>query len=183
MSEFFTRKGDDGYTLILGAGRVPKYDPRLMATGAIDEANAALGLARALSVAPQTAAIVTQVQRHLYALMSEVAADLETAPRFRQIGAEQVAQVEAWTGQVSGMVELQHEFILPGDTVAGAAMDVARTVVRRAERELAALIHKGEVENVELLRYLNRLSSLCFALEILENAAGGQVRSTLAKGD
>lgn len=181
MSVFYTRKGDDGYTGLLGEGRVPKYDPRMTANGAIDESTAALGLARALSTAPQTTEILMQVQRNLYALMAEVASDVETAPRFRRIGEDHVAQLEAWTDQISRMVEMPREFILPGDTAAGAAMDVARTTVRRAERELAVLIHSGQVENVELLRYLNRLSSLCFALEMLENAVGGKPTPTLAK--
>jgi cob(I)alamin adenosyltransferase len=73
------------------------------------------------------------------------------------------------------------EFIIPGDTQAGAALDLARTIVRRAERLVAQLLHNLEIENSELLRYLNRLSSLCFVLELFENQAGGKDQPTLAK--
>jgi cob(I)alamin adenosyltransferase len=73
------------------------------------------------------------------------------------------------------------EFIVPGDSQAGALLSVARTVIRRAERKVAELIHMGEVDNLELLRYLNRLSSLCFVLELLENQTSGKPNPTLAK--
>ncbi len=73
------------------------------------------------------------------------------------------------------------EFIVPGDTPAGAALDLARAIVRRAERRVAGLYLDGELENPELLRYLNRLSSLCFVLELWENQQAGKTRATLAK--
>ena len=76
---------------------------------------------------------------------------------------------------------MPEEFILPGDSTAGAALSLARTVVRRAERRIAQLFHEQEIENLELLRYLNRLSSLCFVLELWENQAVGNSSSTLAK--
>jgi len=71
-------------------------------------------------------------------------------------------------------------FILPGDTLAGASLDMARTITRRAERMVARLYHEGLLENQELLRYMNRLSSLCFVLELFENAAGGKKTPTQA---
>jgi cob(I)alamin adenosyltransferase len=87
------------------------------------------------------------------------------------------------TRLIGAKVELPREFILPGDSQGGAAVSVARTLVRRAERRVAELLHQNLVENRELLRYLNRLSSLCFVLELLENGAAGQPTPTLARGD
>lgn len=180
IHKFYTTTGDDGSTGLLGEGRVPKDHPRLEAIGAIDEAGACLGLARAHARAPKTRAFLEEVQRHLYRLMAEVAATPENAARFRSIGAEQVTWLEGCIAEIEAAVPPPNAFILPGDTVSGAYLDLARTVVRRAERRLASLIRSGEVENRELLRYLNRLSSLCYALELLENHTAG-VTPTPAK--
>ena len=176
---FYTRSGDDGSTGLLGEGRIFKDDPRMEAVGALDEANAALGMARAASQSPQGREILLTAQRDLYGLMAETAATPENAARFRSIDAGRVAWLEAQIAAIEQRVPPVTEFIVPGDTPAGAALDLARTIVRRAERRLAGLQRAGEIENPELLRYLNRLSSLCFVLELLENqAAGGQ---TLAR--
>jgi cob(I)alamin adenosyltransferase len=175
-TSFYTRSGDDGYSGLLGEGRVPKEDPRLEAVGAVDEANAALGVARALAKAPESADLLLQVQRDLYGLMAELAATPENAARFRVIDAERVAWLEAQVDAVTAQVEVPKEFIVPGDTAEGAFLDLARTVVRRAERRVAELVHVGGLENRELLRYLNRLSSLCFVLELREHALARESR-------
>ena len=180
VHRFYTSTGDDGTTGLLGKVRVPKDHPRLEAIGAIDEAGACLGLARAHARAPQTVSFLKQAQHHLYQLMAEVAATPENAARFRSIGAEQVAWLEARIAEIGDVVPPPKEFILPGDSVGGAYLDLARAVVRRAERRLSRLVREGEVENRHLLRYLNRLSSLCYALELLENHTAG-VTTTKAK--
>jgi len=177
---FYTRKGDDGSTGLLGEGRVPKYHHRMEALGAVDEATAALGLARAACLADETPSLISQVQRDLYGLMAETAATPENAERFRSITAEKVTWLEAQVDLVSAKVPMPKEFILPGDSQAGAALSLARTIVRRAERRMAELLDQGDVSNPELLRYLNRLSSLCFVLELLENQAAG-TKTSLAK--
>jgi len=177
---FYTGKGDSGKTGLLGDERVPKHHPRIEALGALDEASAALGLARASCKASQTPPILRTAQRDLYRLMSEVAATPENADRFKGIDAERVAWLEKQTDEISEMISLPKEFILPGDTPSGAALSLARAVVRRAERRVTELFELGELDNDELLRYINRLSSLCFVLEILENRAAGQLTS-LAK--
>jgi cob(I)alamin adenosyltransferase len=182
MSVFYTRNGDDGYTGLLGEGRVPKYHPRVEAVGALDEATAALGMARALCRSPQTTIVLLATQRDLYALMAEVAATPPNAARFRSIDASRVSWLEEQINSLSGQLEAPTEFIVSGDTASGAALALARTIVRRAERRVAELLHTAELENVHLLRYLNRLSSLCFELEILENQAEGKKSQTLAKG-
>lgn len=181
MSPFYTKTGDDGYTGVLGEGRLPKHDPRIEAIGNLDEASAALGLARASCQLEYSTAVLLQAQRDLYGIMAEVAATPENAPRFRSIGAQRIAWLEEQVDGLSSQVELPEDFIVPGDSPAGAALALGRTVVRRAERSLALLINTGVLENTFLLQYLNRLSSLCFVLELSENQAFGAAKPTLAK--
>jgi cob(I)alamin adenosyltransferase len=162
-STFYTRRGDEGYTGLLGEGRVPKEDLRMETLGAIDEAGAALGLARAHVSSAGTAALILQVQRDLYGLMGEVAATPENAVRFRVIDAQKVSWLEAQVDALTAQVEIPREFIVPGDTAQGAFLDVARTVVRRAERLLTRLA-ADEPVNPAALRYVNRLSDHLFVL-------------------
>lgn len=173
MSPNYTRDGDDGKTGLLGKGRLPKYHSRIEALGTLDEASAALGLARALSKAPQTGPVLVDVQRDLYNLMAEVAATPENVGHFRTIDLPRLHWLESQTDAIAAVAPQPAEFVLPGDSLAGAALSLSRTIVRRAERRLAELLDKGEVDNPVLLQYLNRLSSLCFAIELLENQQAG----------
>ena len=181
MTRFYTRSGDDGTTGLLGEGRVPKYHPRVEAIGSIDEASAAIGAARAICRSQGTNALLQTVQRDLYNLMGEVAATKEHANRFRSIDSGRVEWLEVQTDQISAQFDFPKGFILPGDTPASGLLALARTIVRRAERRIAQLLHEGELENPELERYLNRLSSLCFALELLENQAAGHDKPSMAE--
>ena len=178
---FYTTKGDDGTTGLLGDGRVPKYHDRIEAVGALDEASAALGLARAQCSSPQAAPILLEAQRDLYKLMAEVAATPENAQKFHFIDAARVTWLEEQTDGLSKAIEMPKEFILPGDTLGGAALSMARAIVRRAERRVVSLFDEDAVINPDLQRYLNRLSSLCFVLEIFENQNSGK-KTSLAKG-
>lgn len=177
---FYTSRGDDGTTNLLGEGRVAKYHARIEAVGTLDEASAALGLARAQCQDPHSGGILLETQRDLYKLMAEVAATPEHAEKFHSIDATRVLWLEEQTDALSKSVEMPKEFIVPGDSLAGAALSLARTVIRRAERRVVELFDAKEIANVELQRYLNRLSSLCFVLELLENKAAGH-KTTLAK--
>ncbi len=181
MASFFTRGGDDGFSGLLGEGRVLKSDARLEALGAVDEATAALGLARAQCRAPEIAEIILHVQRDLYKLMAEVAATPKAAKAFRVIGVDHVAWLEAQTEFTARSAQYPSDFIIPGDSQAAAALDLARTIVRRAERRVVALVEHGELENMDLIRYLNRLSSLVFVLELREIQSAGLEKPTLAK--
>ena len=181
MPSYYSRAGDDGYTGLIGEGRVPKYDPRPEAIGTIDESTAAIGLARAQCQAPESYDLLVKVQRDLYGLMAEVAATPENVAKFHSIDEKSVHWLEDQTDALAKIVDLPREFILPGDTYAGAALDLARTIVRRAERRIADLLHRGVIANPELLRYLNRLSSLLFVMELRENQAAGKIKPTLAK--
>ena len=180
MSPFYTRTGDEGFTGLLGEGRVPKFDGRIEALGAVDEATAALGLARSACRAPQTAPLLLSAQKDLYKLMAEVGATPENAAKFRSIDTEQVRWLEDQTDALADSVEMPREFIIPGENPSSAALSLARTIVRRAERQVVALFHEGGIENPHLIAYLNRLSSLCFVLELVENQFGGQ-HTQLAK--
>jgi cob(I)alamin adenosyltransferase len=180
MPPTYTGTGDDGSTGLLGEGRVPKHHRRIAVCGDLDEASAALGLARSLSRAAGVPEVLMTIQRDLYGLMAEVASLPENAPRFRAIDAQRVAWLEQTIRRWEAQVSVPTGFILPGDTPNGAAAAVARTVVRRAERGVAELTHSGDLANAQLLRYLNRLSSLCFVLELLENKTGGVEAATRA---
>lgn len=180
MSPFYTRTGDEGTTGLLGEGRVPKFDDRIEALGAVDEATAAMGLARAGAPSEGTAALLLEAQRDLYQLMAEVGATPENAAKFRSIDESRVRWLEEKTDELEQKTVLPREFIVPGDVPASAALALARTIVRRAERRVVALFHAGGLENQYLLAYLNRLSSLIFMLELVENAHVGK-KSNLAK--
>lgn len=179
--KLYTRSGDEGYTGLLGPDRVPKYDPRIAASGDVDEASAALGLARSMAASAEVRAVLLETQRDLYHLMAEVAAAPAAADQFRYIDPNCVARLEARTEAFSATLPPLTEFVVPGDSLAGAALHLARTVVRRAERQVARLLHDGALTNPELLRYLNRLSSLCFVLALVEDRAAGVDRATPAK--
>jgi len=173
MSPFYTRTGDEGTTVVLGEGRVTKFDPRIEALGAVDEATAAIGLARATCQAHPTAPILLEIQRDLYKLMAEVSATPENQARFRAIDASRVTWLETQSDALEKTVVMPREFILPGERPSSAALALARTVTRRAERRVVELFHGGGLENPHLLAYLNRLSSLLFVLELAENASAG----------
>jgi cob(I)alamin adenosyltransferase len=162
---FYTRKGDDGTTGLLFGGRVRKDAPEPVAYGAVDEAQAAFGLARAeAEPGGELDGILLAVERDLYVLMAELA----TLPANRSkleagrtlVTPEMVVEVERRTDEASARFEMPRDFVLPGASRCSAALEVARTVVRRAEREALAVAADGS----SVLPYLNRLSSLAWAL-------------------
>ncbi len=169
----YTSTGDNGTTGLLGEGRLPKFHPRLETLGTIDEASAALGLARSLCKAKKIAPILLEIQRDLYSLMAEVAAPPENAARFRSLDSGRVQWLESQAEAVSAALPPLPAFILPGDSPGGAALSLARTIVRRAERRVAALLDQGEIENQVLLQYLNRLSDALFVMARYENRMRG----------
>lgn len=181
MNKFYTQTGDDGYTGLLGEERVEKYNNRIEAVGTLDEASASLGFVRRLSNYKPADELLLKVQRDLYLIMAEVTATPENAEHFRSINSEHIKWLEGMTDDLAKKAVIPDEFIIPGDTVAGAAMSVARTVVRRAERRIALLLLTDELQNQNIMRYLNRLSSMCFILELLENQAEKPNSTTFAK--
>ena len=169
---FYTGRGDDGTTDLLGA-RVTKDDLRIEALGALDEATSAIGLGRSLAENDQVQSVLIESQRDLYRVMAELAFTPDVLPESYVFAQERVAWLEAQTDGLSAGQQLPREFILPGQSVAGGALDVARTVVRRAERRVVSLTHAGHNVNDAILSYLNRLSSLLFIAARVEDHATG----------
>lgn len=176
----YTRQGDEGYTSLLGKERVPKYDVRPEAYGTLDEASSFMGLVRAVPAASErTKKLILQAQRDLWILMGELA----TAPGVElptRLTLDRVAWLEAETDRLGAEFPPLTQFVVPGDTLISAYLDVTRTIIRRAERCVARVMHQDELENEAIIRYLNRLSSLLFALARYEEHLAGQ-KTTLAK--
>jgi cob(I)alamin adenosyltransferase len=174
MAKVTTGTGDTGYTSLLGDQRVPKYDPRPDTYGTVDEATSALGLARALTHDERAKEVIIGMQRDLYVLMAELATPAENLSAVgMRITPEHVQRLEQVETALKGEVEIPEKFIIPGDSPDGAALDLARTIVRRAERMAAKLLHDGVTQNGDVVRYLNRLSDVVFILARYLEAKGG----------
>ena len=183
MPRIYTRTGDDGSTGLLYGGRVSKADPVAEATGAIDEAVAALGLARALADEPSLRAEILDLQRELFV----IGADLATNPAERErlepgvsLATPQMAgRLEARIDELVLASPLPNAFIVPGANAVSAALDVSRSAVRRGERRVVAIRDAGGVVNADLLLYLNRLSDLLF---VLARIAAGEAEPLSREG-
>ena len=165
-----TKTGDTGETALMYGRRVRKTDPRVDAYGCVDELNAALGMARVTAPDPFTQELLLSVQKELILVMGELATAAEDRARYAKDGYEttSVAMVDRLTAAID---ELEKDKLLhykgwaiPGSTVISAQLDIARTTCRRAERRVAALLESEAGLNLEVLRYLNRLSDLCWLL-------------------
>ncbi|MCL8207710.1 MAG: cob(I)yrinic acid a,c-diamide adenosyltransferase [Actinomycetia bacterium] len=172
--KIYTRTGDRGQTSLWGVAgdrRVSKHDRRVEAYGTVDEANAALGVARAELGGGELADDLAWVQHRLFAL----GADLATVNPARQhhIRAEDVQHLEARIDAYEAQLPRLRQFILPGGTRAAALLHLARTIVRRAERRVVAL-YEHEPGPPELLEFLNRLSDLLFVMTRAANQAAGR---------
>lgn len=169
--KIYTARGDQGGTDLLGE-RVTKDDPRIDVLGELDEASSSIGYGRSLSTWGNAADLLLTTQRDLYQIMAELAFIDTTRPDALVFSGERVGWLEESIAAVQAHVQLPREFVVPGETTPGAALDVARTVVRRAERKAVALSREGVIGNSEIIRYLNRLSTLLF---ILARAEDGHV--------
>jgi len=175
-----TGRGDDGTTgLLFGGDRIPKDDLRTEAYGTLDEAVAALGLARAeldvrrrLDVLPPALAdiepLVLRIQRELFVAGAELAANPAAWDRLRdgvtRVSAEMVEGIDALLADFESRIEFPSEFVVPGETRTSAALELARTILRRAERRAVTLERAGLVPGEHLLPYLNRLADLLWVL-------------------
>jgi cob(I)alamin adenosyltransferase len=165
VATLWTGKGDDGTSGLLYGGRASKADPRFEAIGAADEAQAAIGAARAeVAAGSELDAILTTVARDLWVLMAEVATEPDNRPKLvagqTLVSAAMVDAVERVIVDVGGRFDLPTEFVVPGQDRTSALLDVARTVVRRAERRVVPMAADGSLA----VPYLNRLSSLLWTL-------------------
>ncbi|HZF56847.1 MAG TPA: cob(I)yrinic acid a,c-diamide adenosyltransferase [Rubrobacter sp.] len=165
-----TGRGDDGTTTLLGSGRMEKSDPRIVVLGDVDEASSFLGLAR-VEADEEVGGLLVQAQRLLYRVMGDVAMPKEA----NSVGEENLRLLDAALEEWRGRTEIPKEFVVPGESRLGALLDVARSVVRRAERSLVAAGYARE--HPYAIRVVNRLSDLLFV--VARNADG---EKTLSKG-
>ncbi len=171
---FYTGKGDRGDTARLGGeARISKADALLRTIGHVDEATSALGMARALAQDPDVQQLLPEVQRRLYRLMAHLSATPDARAGFSGLTDEDVAWLEAQIDALSAALPTLRDFVIPGDTPAGAAFHVARTVVRRAERRLVAFVEREANVGEANLAFVNRLSSLLFVAALREDTRDG----------
>ena len=168
MPRIYTRTGDDGTTGLLYGGRVPKADPVTEAYGTTDEAVAAIGLARARGEDADLRDELLALQRELFVVGADLAANPAARGKLEDdVSLVTASMTEGLERRIDALVErhpLPNAFVVPGANACSAALDVARGVVRRAERQVVALELAGREPNPEVRRYLNRLSDLLFVI-------------------
>ena len=170
MTRIYTKKGDDGTTSLWYGGRVAKSDARTEAYGAIDEAASALGVARSLCGPDhaELAADILRLQDDLFIAGAELATAPEASDRLvdgvSRVTAEMTTELEQVIDRHMARVQLPPKFVIPGGTQLSAQLDVARSVIRRAERRTAALAAQDGLASDELLRFLNRASDAAYAM-------------------
>lgn len=169
----FSKKGDTGETSLLGGQRVPKFDPRPETYGVLDEASSAMGVARAMTGNQKIKSILLSVQKDLLI----IGAELSTLPDdydklVNTISDNDADRLERIIEDLQKDFEMKREFIYPGETVVSAQIDVARTIIRRAERKAALLKKDGIIQNETINQYLNRCADMLFTLARYEEAIG-----------
>jgi cob(I)alamin adenosyltransferase len=174
----YTRKGDTGTTgLLFGGDRISKADLRTDAYGTTDEAVSALGLARAALPGSPLADLVLRLQRELFVVGAELATHVEKRAKLTdgtsRVTAGMTTALELEIDALEAKHPMPAEFVIPGETLAGAAIDLARTTVRRAERRAVALGNAGGLPDSQVVPYLNRLADLLF---VIARAADGGFR-------
>jgi cob(I)alamin adenosyltransferase len=192
----YTRKGDTGTTgLLFGGDRISKADLRTDAYGTTDEAVSALGMARAATRAgdpagDRLAALMLRLQRELFVVGAELATHVDRRDRLTdgvsRVTPEMVTALEREIDELEALVEQPKEFVLPGETMSGAALDLARTTIRRAERRAVALAAQGGLPESQVVPYLNRLADLLFVMARVADGgfrAVNQERSTGRRAD
>ena len=184
--KIYTRTGDEGKTGLFGGGRVSKSHSRVSAYGAVDELNAALGVAVSSLTDEEICRYLGKIQQDLFSLGASLAtpgADSDSAPvKTPPLPLPRVGEMEKWIDSATAETPDLKSFILPGGTGGAAALHLSRTVCRRAER---AVVRLGLEESVDpgVVRYLNRLSDLLFSLARLENHRSGLPDVLWQKGE
>lgn len=178
LNRIYTRTGDKGATALGTGRRVPKTDARIAAYGTVDEANCFIGVARAALVKDDAGidAMLERVQNDMFDLGADLCTPDDGVDRGYEplrVSGKQVERLEAELDRLNGEMEPLKSFILPGGSQAAAALHVARTVCRRAEREMAALAAtEGETVSAPAMQYVNRLSDFLFVAARFVNARG-----------
>ena len=174
--KIYTKTGDQGSTGLFGGGRVPKDHVRVEAYGDVDELNAVIGMARSAEPMPRVDEVLVPIQRDLFAIGALLATpDRDKMAQHLQkarIDERRIAELEQSIDDAEAELEPLRAFVLPGGTPKAAALHVARTVCRRAERRVVRLQHDVEVPGIVVI-YMNRLSDLLFTLARLANKRAG----------
>ncbi len=174
--KIYTKTGDDGDTGLFGGGRVPKDHARVAAYGDVDELNAVLGMARSVDVMPRIDEVLAPIQRDLFALGALLATPdhekMKEQLAKARISDARIGQLEQAIDDGEAELEPLKAFIMPGGTPKAAALHVARTVCRRAERAIIRLQREAEIPQIVVI-YLNRLSDLLFVLARVANRRAG----------
>jgi cob(I)alamin adenosyltransferase len=175
-TRIYTKTGDRGDTGLFGGGRVPKNHPRVEAYGEVDELNAAVGMARAIESLPRVDEVLAPLQRDLFAIGALLATPdrerMHEQLRKARIDDDRIAQLERAIDDAESELEPLKAFVLPGGTPKAAALHVARTVARRAERRVVSLAAVEDIPGLVVI-YLNRLSDLLFVLARLATRRAG----------
>ena len=179
LNKIYTRTGDAGTTGLVDGSRLPKHAPRMQAVGDVDEANSAIGLAIIAMGDRPEATWLTTIQNDLFDLGADLCVpESDTPPDFEplRVTAGQVERLEAAIDRLNARLEPLNSFILPAGSEAAARLHFSRTVCRRAERRISALIASGARINPQALKYANRLSDLLFVMARIANLeTGGDV--------
>lgn len=166
-----SKRNPIGYTDLIGASGISKADPRIQANGAVDEASASLGMARAFMTKKAHADFLKQCQADLSKMMGFIAS-VNTKQTFFVITDDffetELQNLENYLFKLEDETEFPRAFVFPGDNQAEGALNLARTIVRRAERELVIFFQNENLKQKAVLQYLNRLSSLCYVLSLIE---------------
>jgi cob(I)alamin adenosyltransferase len=174
LTTIYTRKGDEGETSLGGGQRVPKDSVRVASYGTVDELNSAIGAALAHGLVPRLREILPVIQNELFHLGSDLAfceEDKQASP-LPQIEERHVQRLEEWIDELNDVVGPLQNFILPGGSIGAAQLHVARTICRRAERDVLTLA-RAEPIGAWVMPYLNRLSDLLFVMARYENHQRG----------
>ncbi|HYA01571.1 MAG TPA: cob(I)yrinic acid a,c-diamide adenosyltransferase [Syntrophobacteria bacterium] len=159
----FSKKGDHGETSLLTGERISKASLRPETYGTLDEASSALGIAKALTENVQIRTFIERVQEDLVILGAELACEVGGKAPY-QIDPGQTERLERWIDDLQREIPLPRQFIQPGANAVSAALDLARTIIRRAERRAVAMKEEGLVDHAEVHAYLNRLADFLFTL-------------------
>ena len=174
LTRLYTRKGDDGSTALSTGKRIAKDSPRVEAYGEVDELNAQIGVVRCTGVHARIEGALAEIQNRLFDLGADLATPAGDNPPFEvpRLRAEHVTALERLIDEFNERVGPLENFILPGGAAGAAALHLARTICRRAERRIATLARDGDV-SAHVLAYVNRLSDALFVMARYENLEAG----------
>lgn len=179
MDDFW--RGDGGESDLLDRQGIMKFDLRMDVLGTLDEASSAMGMARALATTAEGKALILELQEDVCWIMSELAAEDVETPQPRRLDGQRVAWLDETAAALEACVPRPSDFVAPGDQASGAALHLARAIVRRAERLVVRLAAEGRLHNPEILRYLNHLSMLLYTIACFEETSAGRRSPTPAR--